>query len=136
MIIQALPIVLRRIFQIGTVSVCLLLVSCAGTPREDIFDSDGPTTEQIWLGGSERSVLLAEHYGAAGGDLEPWTRSVDRELAALFPELRNPRLLLYVFPHLTAQGYPVPGYSTAFYLHTTTGLFALPGEAIREGSLR
>ena len=136
MIFQALPIVLRRIFQVGTVSVCLLLASCAGTPREEIFDSDGPTTEQIWLGGSERSVLLAEQYGAAGGNLDSWSRSVDRELAALFPELRNPRLLLYVFPHLTAQGYPVPGYSTAFYLHTTTGLFALPGEAMREGSLR
>ena len=136
MIFQTLPIVLCRIFQVGTVSVCLLLASCAGTPREEIFDSDGPTTEQIWLGGSERSVLLAEQYGAAGGDLDPWTRSVDRELAALFPELRNPRLLLYVFPHLTAQGYPVPGYSTAFKLYRDSQLFALPGEAMREGSLR
>ena len=129
MFFQTLPIVLR-------VSVCLLLASCVGTPREEIFHRDGPTTEQIWRSGSERSVLLGEQYGTAGGDLDSWSRSVDRELAALFPELRNPRLLLYVFPHLTAQGYPVPGYSAAFYLHTTTGLFALPGEAIREGSLR
>ena len=80
MFFQTLPIVLRRIFQVGTVSVCLLLASCAGTPREEIFDSDGPTTEQIWRGGSERSVLLAEQVGAAGGDLDSWSRSVDREL--------------------------------------------------------
>ena len=113
----------------------LVLVGCAGAPREEIFRSDGPTTEEIWRAGSARSPLLREQYGFADGYADPWSRAADRELHALFPELRNPRLILYVFPHLTAQGHPVPGYGTAFHLYRESGLFALPGEAIRQGRL-
>lgn len=115
----------------------LILGGCAATPREEIFRSDGPTTEEIWRSGNSRSPLLREQYGFSGTadtDSAYW-RSADRELDALFPELRNPRLTLYVFPHLTDQGYPVPGYSTAFYLYRDSRLFALPGEAIRQGRL-
>lgn len=120
---------------IAPVFAVLVLAGCSGTPREEIFRSDGPTTEKIWRAGSGQSPLLRGQYGFADGYTDPWSRSADRELDSLFPELRNPRLTLYVFPHLTDQGYPVPGYSTAFYLYRDSQLFALPGEAIRQGRL-
>lgn len=125
-----------RCRQLPWIMAACLLAGCGGQPKGDIFAKDGPTTEQVWRGASERSVLLDDRFGVGTGEFGPWTRSADRELMSLFPELPNPRMLLYVFPHLSADGAPVPGYSTAFYLYTEAGLFALPGEALREGVLR
>lgn len=41
---------------------------------------------------------------------------VDRQLHRDFRTLPNPRLVLYVYPHLTADGIPVPGYATRFHV--------------------
>lgn len=128
--------------RVSVVALFWMLSGCASTPKDEIFDQDGPTTEQIYLDESSASPLTRDVYGFSdGGDnglahVSAYTRTADRELMSLFPELRNQRLNLYVFPHITASGAPVPGYSTAFYLYLESQLFALPGEAIRQGSLR
>ena len=49
------------------------------------------------------------------------------ELDVQFPRLPNPMIILFVFPHLSAEQTPVPGYSTMFPLYETVH-FALPGE--------
>ena len=47
---------------------------------------------------------------------------------ALFPELPNPKIVMYIYPHLaTRDRVPVPGYLTAFRMYDRTE-FALPGE--------
>ncbi len=50
--------------------------------------------------------------GPVGRD--PYTAEVDRQLRRDFRTQANPRLVLYVYPHLTADGTPVPGYATWF----------------------
>lgn len=44
----------------------------------------------------------------------PFLASLDAPLRRDFRVLPNPRLLLYVYPHLAADGSPVPGYATWF----------------------
>lgn len=46
----------------------------------------------------------------------PFTAEVDRQLDRDFRTVPNPRLILYVYPHLTAEGIPVPGYATRFHV--------------------
>ncbi len=41
---------------------------------------------------------------------------VDRQLRRDFRILPNPRLVLYVYPHLTVDGIPIPGYATWFHV--------------------
>ena len=46
----------------------------------------------------------------------PFMAEVDRQLYRDFRVLPNPRLVLYVYPHLTADGIPIPGYATWFHV--------------------
>ncbi len=124
----------------AAIVVAMMAMSGCATPvREQVFDDSGPTTEQVWHGTGTATALLGDHVGwntggAAGA--AAWTRSAENELSALFPELRNTRITLYVFPHLTVDGAPVPGYATFFHLYEGSSHFALPGEAFREGILK
>jgi len=63
--------------------------------------------------------------GKAG--LRDYTREAANEINPVFPLPPNPQMVLYVFPHLSAEGAPVPGYSTAFPLYPVDQ-YALPGE--------
>lgn len=58
-----------------------------------------------------------------------FSRNQFNEINNLFPQLPNPPLIMYVYPHLTGEEQtPVPGYSTAFPLYDKTH-YALPIEA-------
>ena len=63
-------------------------------------------------------------HGAA--DLSAYTRTANNELEILFPLLPNPKIVLFVFPHI-AEGVPVPGYATGFSLYEKDH-YALPVE--------
>ena len=117
----------------------IAMSGCAAPVRDQVFDDSGPTTEQVWHGAGPATALLGDHVGwnpGGGAGAAAWSRSAENELSALFPELRNPRITLYVFPHLTVDGAPVPGYATFFRLFEGSSHFALPGEAYREGVLK
>ena len=60
-------------------------------------------------------------------DLQGDTRATYENLQQTFPKLPNPELVVYVTPHLTSGGRPVPGYSTVFPMYKETQ-YALPGE--------
>ncbi len=113
-----------------------IMAGCTSPAREQVFEPRGPTVESIWHGSNAGTGLAAEIVGFnAGGQFGAarWTRDAESELDALFPELDNPRINLYVFPHLSPGGHPVPGYLTHFHLYESTRNWALPGEAFREG---
>ncbi len=115
------------------VAIAVGLSGCGTTPPADeIFKPDSPTMAEIVeraTHGKTDEVILKSHFGRSyGGDLESYTRTQDNELSSLFPVMDNPRINVYVFPHITMRGDPVPGYTTAFYLYTKSGQFALPGE--------
>jgi conjugative transfer region lipoprotein (TIGR03751 family) len=63
-------------------------------------------------------------------DLTGYTREANNEISQQFPRLPNPELSLYVFPHFSRKGHPVPGYSSAFLMYEKDE-YAMPGELIR-----
>lgn len=105
--------------------VCLVLSGCAGSSAQRIFDAQGPSLKSRYGRALHADGPVA---GVSSGQDDGYTRAAEKELDQLFPELPNPRLALYVFPHLTARGAPIPGYTTAFYLYDHQRIFALPGE--------
>lgn len=64
-------------------------------------------------------------------DLADYTRHAANEIEQLFPLLPNPQLVLYVFPHFTAKGRPVPGYTTVFRMYEKDE-YGMPGEWISD----
>lgn len=107
------------------------LTSCTkalqtGTPIPD----SGPTISEIYDAHAARkgpfnAVRRQLHDGDHG--LHGYTRDVYDELSVRFPRLPNPTIVMYVFPHLSQEGTPVPGYSTMFPLYEAVK-YALPGE--------
>jgi conjugative transfer region lipoprotein (TIGR03751 family) len=56
-------------------------------------------------------------------------RTQATELESRFPRLPNPILNMFIVPHLTKGGNPVPGYTTHFNLYKVDH-YALPGESL------
>jgi conjugative transfer region lipoprotein (TIGR03751 family) len=53
--------------------------------------------------------------------LSAYTRTSQNVINNLFPQIPNPELVMFVYPHLAEQNeLPVPGYSTAFLLFKKT----------------
>lgn len=75
---------------------------------------------------SQTTVAIARLPDGDFG-LYGYTRDAANELNVRFPRLPNPTLVMYVFPHLSAEETPVPGYSTVFQLYDRAH-YALPGE--------
>jgi conjugative transfer region lipoprotein (TIGR03751 family) len=131
------------------ISLAAALSGCIRT-KEDLLPQDGPTMREVYaahfqapprrekpeasLGrcGAEDGLELPPGRRGAGDGLRPagYTREAATEIDARFPRLPNPDLVMYVFPHLSADGYPVPGYSTVVPMYERVE-YALPGE--REG---
>lgn len=131
------------------VSVLSLLGGCATGDKESILPQDGPTMKEVYQrhfskppGEAAESVLSASikpyRLEVASPQLNeqnqtpsstPYTQSAKQSLQEQFPRLKNPTLIMYVFPHLSRDGQtPVPGYATGFSIYETIE-FALPGEA-------
>jgi conjugative transfer region lipoprotein (TIGR03751 family) len=116
------------------ISLALLAAGCASGAKEDILPQDGPTMKQVYDGHFGRRPAAsggrqagprpaADADGPAG-----YARDAGDAVNAQFPRLPNPDLVIYVFPHLSAKGYPVPGYATAVPMWQGVE-YALPGEA-------
>ncbi len=115
----------------------LLLTACqTPTPQKEIFRPDIPSMSELVNGMTHSDTdvsITRSHFGrSSGGNVHQWSRSQATEISNLFPTIDNPRINIYVYPHITERGDPVPGYSTAFYLFTESGQFALPGEFYQE----
>jgi conjugative transfer region lipoprotein (TIGR03751 family) len=104
--------------------------------QETILPQNGASMKDVYEGHfnqmglasrTQRARLDLGNAGPVGGNLAGFTREADTEIQSLFPRLPNPSLVLYVFPHLTADRQPVPGYATSFPLYDKTE-YALPGE--------
>ena len=112
-----------RSFAIALISCCVSACAPRLTPL-----SAGVDTLTIYraaeAGASEPVALRPITTGPY--DLRGWSRSEADVLGVRFPLLPNPRLALYVFPHLR-DGTPVPGYITTYRLYERDH-HALPGE--------
>lgn len=117
----------------------VLLAGCSAMGDKDsILPQDGPSMQDVYdrhfkdHGHRQKlkrdSVQLGKIGPAGSNSLAGYTREVHSEIENLFPRLPNPPLVMYVFPHLTDKGQPVPGYATSFPMYEKIE-FALPGEA-------
>jgi len=105
----------------------LLLAGCSS---QQLIPGDGPNMLDVY----ERHMTdmapapnMLREVQDERRDLAAYTRTAGTELNALFPKLPNPELVMYVFPHLTAKGRPVPGYTTSF-TQFEADQYAMPGE--------
>lgn len=60
-------------------------------------------------------------------DLKGYTRDANNEINQKFPMLPNPELSIYIFPHFSRKGHPVPGYSSSYLMYEKNE-YAMPGE--------
>ena len=61
-------------------------------------------------------------------DTSELKQQVSSEVNSTFPTLKNPMLIMYVFPHVATEDHiPIPGYWTAVPMYERAE-FALPGE--------
>ena len=117
------------------ISLMLAAAGCASRSKEDILPQDGPTMKEVYDGHFRRGAPA--NGGASPAQAGPKRGAADGEGGELtgpaadvntrFPRLPNPDLAIYVFPHLSGQGSPVPGYTTVTPMYETVE-YALPGE--------
>jgi conjugative transfer region lipoprotein (TIGR03751 family) len=96
-----------------------------GHPGAD--EGPEPTPGRRETGEALRTVPVNRRGTDDGLRLASYTREAATEIDAHFPRLPNPDLVMYVFPHLSADGYPVPGYATVVPMYERVE-YALPGE--------
>jgi conjugative transfer region lipoprotein (TIGR03751 family) len=119
------------------VASCAGLTGCASGTKNNTIPSDGPTMAEIYrqhmAGVGQRSAPSERDFRPQRSpedppDLGSYQRTVATEIDNRFTRLPNPDLVMYVAPHLSANGrYPVPGYSTVFPMYETVE-YAMPGE--------
>ncbi len=124
---------MRMLVKVGLISLTVCLAACSGSFRAiSTHSEDAFTIEQIYN----------QHHAESGQEFERrsfvpqgtthlsgYSRQAHNELALHFPRLPNPTIVMYVFPHLSSEGTPVPGYSTTFSMYETVE-YALPGEIL------
>lgn len=117
--------------------ILISLALLSGCGSSGPLSQEGPTMREIQQRHLASVAEGADDWsgsrrtpGDAEVDLAGYTRNAARELDALFPRLPNPTLVMYIYPHPTAEGVPVPGYSVSFPLYERVE-YALPGERTR-----
>ncbi len=114
---------------LGLISLSLLN-GCSTTPN--VIPSTGPDTLAVYQGHIAtigEQPRMARPLQGGRTDLAGYTRDSANEIDLTFPRLPNPELVLYVFPHFSPKGRPIPGYSTSFMLYEKDA-YALPGEIV------
>ncbi len=108
------------------------LGGCASTKERVFEEHEMKTMRQIYDDkfGSVKSIdesVKKRIIQNDRGDLSGYTRTAESEVSVLFPLLPNPRLVMYIYPHLTDANLPVPGYVTSFFMYKHPE-YAMPGE--------
>jgi len=94
---------------------------------------EGMTMQEIisiWAADHAPAVRSQQRLGQLPDSthgLHGYTRDAYNEIQPLFPRLPNPILIMYVFPHLSPEGVPIPGYATPYPLYQQPH-YALPEE--------
>lgn len=129
----------RMMKWIGLASV-VALTAC--TSQEQLLPTNGNTMQSIWDQGAGSNPLLAvrqqttkrqDEVGyVSSREQQSYTRTAANETTNLFPRLPNPDLVMYVYPHLSRSGepMPVPGYTTVIPFYGRVQ-YAQPGERTR-----
>jgi conjugative transfer region lipoprotein (TIGR03751 family) len=120
----------------ASLTCAFALTACVNGSKQSTIPSEGPSMSDVY-----RQHM--EVTGAAGARspkdrlpmrapedilLTKYARTAINETENRFSRLPNPDLVMYVTPHLSANGrYPIPGYTTVFSMYETIE-YAMPGE--------
>jgi conjugative transfer region lipoprotein (TIGR03751 family) len=110
--------------------ISAVLSACAN-PKKQIVSEDAKTMQQVYeekfgaMQVIDNSHLRPVLDGVT--DLRGYTRDAEVELKALFSIVPNPTLVMFIYPHVTAAGREVPGYSSRLKMYKRDH-YALPGE--------
>jgi len=110
-------------YNIVIVSLLVVLAGCS-TSKEKIFKDDMPTMKEVYeekfnnLYINEKPQIERELEKEGNQSNEPVVSAYEK-LHEQFPQAPNPTMLMFIFPHLTQAGTPVPGYNTYFKLYET-----------------
>ena len=102
-----------------TLLMLILISSCASTADKD---------KGVPIYQDKDKSLISEKIQLPTQALNNrFVRTQGSELINQFPVVPNPVLNLFVYPHLSTNEYPVPGYTTVFRLYKEDH-YALPNE--------
>ncbi len=122
------------LLRVGLISLVASLVACSSPfDSQRLHSENAMTIEQIYSqhqAASDPVLRRLRHLPDRATQLGGYTRDVNNELSLHFQRLPNPTIILYVFPHLSLEGAPVPGYSTTFPMYESAE-YALPGEIVQ-----
>lgn len=101
----------------------LFLSGCSSINKQpdkgvSIFNNKTTTTTE----GQKKPTILTKQPLNKG-----FIRTQGTELQNRFPFIPNPSINLFVYPHLSKDGHPIPGYTTIFNLFEKNH-YALPNE--------
>ena len=112
-----------------TLIVCLISVGCT-TSSADLHDENSITLREL----KESRSLVRGVSGLQGkislwsdNQLQGFSRSQANELDNVFPQFPNPTIYIYIDPHITSDGLPIPGVTTKTKLMKRSE-YALPHE--------
>lgn len=121
--------------------IASLLSACSTTPKsEQLLPDSGPTTLELLGVGSEsgdyygngvRADYLGTPLVSAYAPNNNYSFAHVDELRRDFHQVPNPQIVAYVYPHLTGDDMPVPGYYTMFNLYDQNH-YALSSEGHHE----
>ena len=113
------------------ISLIVFISSCSGLYKSDSKILRGTRTIQDVYNEhyNFQTSILQTLNGLPDGatHLAGYTRDVYDELSVRFRRLPNPTIIMYIFPHLSVENTPIPGYSTMFQMYEKVE-YALPGE--------
>jgi len=120
----------QRQMQRLMILISVLVVAGCSSQETKLLPENGPNILQIYkshvtTSGTEPKMYRQLRNGRR--DLAGYTRTASNEIDQRFPLLPNPELSLYVFPHMSKKGHPIPGYSTTFMMYQKDE-YAMPGE--------
>lgn len=129
--------ILCLISLVGAISLsgCSTMMSSrmpeGSTSMQQAYDSAINGTDGTTGGGTLKQVrATVGSLRERAPNYTDYTRTQANEIDSQFPQLPNPSVVMYIYPHQAGTGYnltPVPGYSTVFPLYTHV-YYALPGE--------
>lgn len=113
--------------------ILLFFITGCATNMDDVADKNSPTMKEIYNGKSDlkkeaiKAELARRIIEDKAVDLSGYTRDSYNENQVLFKKLANPVLVGYVYPHLTKEETPIPGYAIPFRM-SPRDYYVMPGE--------
>ena len=122
---------LRVSIKVGLISLTLSVASCTQLfPSSTPIPNSSETIKQIYDRHNSKTTTnwqINQSIPDGASHLDGYSREVYDELSVRFPRLPNPTIIMYIFPHLSIEDTPVPGYSTMFQMYENVE-YALPNE--------